>query len=256
MSPFVIATIFVSVVLTSFISGILGMAGGMILMGVLLALLPLTQAMLLHGMVQMAANGWRAWLWRAHIAWPATRYYILGALLALGALMLLRLVVSKPVGFIVIGCTPFITMLLPKKMVLNIDKPTHAGFCGLASSCLQLTGGVSGPVLDSFFIHSALNKHGIVATKAITQSFGHMLKIAYFGGFASIISSTATPTSAPIAPWIIIIAVALAFVGTNLSRRILDGLDEAKFRSYTRTVISVIGAGYLTAGLLMLLNSN
>lgn len=256
MSPFVIATIFVSVILTSFISGILGMAGGMILMGVLLALLPLTQAMLLHGMVQMAANGWRAWLWRAHIAWPVTRHYIAGATLALLAFMLVLLVVSKPVGFIILGLTPFITLLLPRKWTLTVDKPLHAGFCGLISTGLQLTAGVSGPVLDSFFIHSALNKHGIVATKAITQSFGHMLKIAYFGGFASIISSTTMPVITPIAPWIIITAVALAFLGTNLSKRVLDGLDEAKFRSYTRAVIMVIGAGYLIAGIFMLLNSN
>ncbi len=253
MSPIVIATIFASVVITSFISGILGMAGGMILMGVLLAVLPLTQALLLHGMVQMAANGWRAWLWRAHISWPIARNYMIGATVALGAFMLVRLVVSKPASFIILGCTPFISLLLPKQMRLCVDKPLHAWLCGFVSSLLQLAAGVSGPILDSFFVHSALKKHGVVATKAITQTFGHMLKVAYFGGFISIVAAQNTAVeAATTAPWIIICAVALAFVGTNLSRRVLDGMDEAKFRRYTRTVIMVIGAGYLLAGFSML----
>ena len=41
ISLFVVAALAFSTLATSFISGILGMAGGMILMGVLLALLPL-----------------------------------------------------------------------------------------------------------------------------------------------------------------------------------------------------------------------
>jgi hypothetical protein len=45
---------------TSFISGLLGMAVGMMLMGILLALLPLRAAMMLHCISQLSANGWRA----------------------------------------------------------------------------------------------------------------------------------------------------------------------------------------------------
>ena len=49
-----------AVLFTSFLSGIFGMAGGMILMGLLLAMLPVATAMLLHGITQLASNGWRA----------------------------------------------------------------------------------------------------------------------------------------------------------------------------------------------------
>ena len=50
-----------SILSTAFISGIFGMAGGMILMGILLAMMPVAAAMVLHGVTQMASNGWRAW---------------------------------------------------------------------------------------------------------------------------------------------------------------------------------------------------
>jgi hypothetical protein len=43
---------------TAFLSGILGMAGGMILMGALLALLPVADAMVLHGMSDADFRNW------------------------------------------------------------------------------------------------------------------------------------------------------------------------------------------------------
>ena len=58
--PLTFAAIAVTVLTTSFISGILGMAGGMILMAVLLALL-LLAAMMLHGHHQPRIQSVREW---------------------------------------------------------------------------------------------------------------------------------------------------------------------------------------------------
>ena len=58
--------------LTSFLSGIFGMAGGMILLGVLLILLDVAPAMVLFGVTQFASNGWRAALWRRFVAVAAS----------------------------------------------------------------------------------------------------------------------------------------------------------------------------------------
>src|SRR5436305_10335448 len=95
-----------STLVTSFISGILGMAGGMILMGILLALLPLPAAMMLHGITQLASNGWRALLWRSQVNWRMLRGYIIGALVALAAFEMVRIVVGKPIALILLGLTP------------------------------------------------------------------------------------------------------------------------------------------------------
>src|SRR5437016_14570695 len=77
MTPLLIAALGLLMVATAFLSGLFGMAGGLILIGVLLALMPLPTAMVLHAITQMASNGWRALLWRAHIRRrPAARYLI------------------------------------------------------------------------------------------------------------------------------------------------------------------------------------
>ena len=80
------AALAASVLSTSFVSGVFGMAGGMILMGLLLSLMPLAPAMALHGITQIASNVARAWLWRQHINWPIVARYAAGALIAVLAL--------------------------------------------------------------------------------------------------------------------------------------------------------------------------
>ena len=60
--PLALAVIAVTILATSFISGIFGMAGGLILLGVLLVFMDVAPAMVLFGAIQTAANGWRATL--------------------------------------------------------------------------------------------------------------------------------------------------------------------------------------------------
>lgn len=76
--------VFSSVLATSFLSGIFGMLGGLILMGLLLIVLPVPAAMSLHAVTQMAANGWRAVLWHRHLIWKVVPGYLLGALFIFG----------------------------------------------------------------------------------------------------------------------------------------------------------------------------
>ena len=83
MTPLMISALGLLMVATAFLSGLFGMAGGLILIGVLLTILPLPSAMVLHAITQMASNGWRAFLWRAHIRWRPVFVYLIGCALAL-----------------------------------------------------------------------------------------------------------------------------------------------------------------------------
>ncbi len=53
-----------TILVSSFISGVFGMAGGMILLGVLLNYFDVPSAMILFSIIQFCANGWRAYQWR------------------------------------------------------------------------------------------------------------------------------------------------------------------------------------------------
>jgi hypothetical protein len=50
-----------------------------------------------------------------------------------------------------------------------------------------------------------------------------------------------------------VMMVALAFVGTTFSRFVLEKMDDASFRKWTRWTVMAIGVVYLFSGTLMLL---
>jgi len=233
---------------TSFISGILGMAGGMILMGVLLAVLPLPAAMMLHGITQLAANGWRALMLRHEIDWRVFRGYAWGSLAALGLFAAVQLVVSKPIALVAMGLAPFLGLALPERLHLNVERRGHSSACGFACTALALTAGISGPILDIFFVRSRMVRQRVVATKAITQSLTHLAKIAYFGGIVA-------AGGAAVEPWIAATMVILAFAGTSLSRRVLERMSDASFRLWTRRTVMALGLLYLGSGVMALVRA-
>lgn len=246
MSPLLLYSILaVAALATSFVSGILGMAGGMILMGILLALLPLPVAMMLHGITQLASNAWRALLWRHEVDWRVFRGYAAGALAATLFFAVVELVVSKPIALIVMGLTPFITLALPDKLHLNVERRGHPFSCGVVCSALSLTAGVSGPILDVFFVRSKMGRHAVVATKALTQSLSHVLKIIYFGGVVAVGGGN-------VDAWLATLMVLLAFAGTSLSRRVLERMDDESFRFWTRWTVMTLGIFYLASGVVLL----
>jgi len=239
------AALAASILSTAFISGIFGMAGGMILMGILLVLMPLAAAMVLHGTTQMASNGWRAWLWREYIKWPVVAWYATGAVLAACTLAAISFVPSKPTTLIVLGLMSFIGLLVPCRFAPDILRRVDSVGCGGFCTLLQLTTGVSGPIFDVFFLKSQLDRREVVATKAAIQVLGHSLKVIYFGPVLA--------AGAEVPPAAVILAILLAPLGTQLSRRILDAISDAQFRSWTRRLIAAIGALCVFQGALLLL---
>src|SRR5690242_2456878 len=153
-----------TVVSTAFISGIFGMAGGMILLGILLMMLPVPAAMVLHGVTQMASNAYRAWLWRSHIRWRVVLRYGAGAMaLAVLALLAGQYAPSRAASLILLGLTPFIGLVMPKRIAPDVARGSHGIGCGLVCTLLQLLTGVSGPILDVFFARSEFDRKIMIA---------------------------------------------------------------------------------------------
>ena len=139
MTPLLMAALGLLMVATAFLSGLFGMAGGLILIGVLLTILPLPSAMVLHAITQMASNGWRAFLWRAHIRWRPVAIYLIGCALALGAWSITRYVPDKPIALLLLGVTPFRARLTPKGLKPITESIAQGGFYGFICIVRMLT---------------------------------------------------------------------------------------------------------------------
>jgi uncharacterized membrane protein YfcA len=245
ITPPLIAALGAAVLSTSFISGIFGMAGGMILIGLLLLMMPLAAAMVLHGVTQTASNGWRAWLWREHIRWRVVAWYSVGAVVAVLGFALIQATPSKPVALITLGLLSLVGLTLPAQIAPDVARPRHAVLCGTVCVALQFVAGVSGPIFDVFFVRSAGGRREIIATKAAIQTLGHSLKAAYFAQLLTGDGQMITPLAA-------MLAVSFAVIGTQLSRTVLDAISDAHFRQWTRALIAVIATVYLVHGAVLL----
>ena len=231
------------VILTSTLSGIFGMAGGMILMGVLAAFLPVPTAMVLHAVTQMASNGSRAWLLRHDIEWQVVWRYIGGALPALGLFLWLGVVADKATLYIVMGATPLIVAALPATISLSITSRPVAVGCGFVVAGAHLLAGVSGPLLDVFFVRGRLTRHEVIGTKALTQTLSHLLKLGYFGAWISTTDRVHVPVG------VFVAVVLAATLGSALGKRVLQRLSDRHFRRYSLWLVRVLACLALTAGL-------
>jgi len=245
MGAAAIGIIAVTILATSFVSGIFGMAGGLILLGVLLILLDVAPAMILFGTIQTAANGWRAALWRRHVHWSIIWRYLVGACAAFAIMRAISFVPDKAMLYLGLGLIPFAAYALPKALTPDITRPWGPYICGFVILVLQLLAGATGHILDIFFQKSALDRREIVGTKAVTQTTGHLMRIAYFGSFAS-------AYDASIPGWPYGGALLLAVIGTALAGFVLDRMPDLNFRIWSRRVTIAISLVYLTRGLWLL----
>lgn len=231
-------------VFTALLSGIFGMAGGMVLIGVLLFLLPLPAAMVLHAVTQMASNGWRAVLWWRHIQWRMTACYLVGCAAAVGVWSLTLYVPGKATALLMLGCSPFVLRAIPARLLPATLGPGQAVMGGVVCMGLMLLTGVTGPLMDQLFLRSPWNRRQIVATKASCQVFGHGLKLLYFGGLIDQAGS--------VEPWMMGVAVVASMIGTSLGRFVLERLSDGQFRTWAGRLITVLGLYYVGYGLLLL----
>jgi uncharacterized membrane protein YfcA len=241
MSPLVIALLCLTMVATSFLSGIFGMAGGMILIGVLLALMPLPQAMVLHAVTQMASNGWRGLLWWKYIRWRPAAAYVVGCIIVLSLWSFARYVPDKPVALLLLGVTPFLARLTPQGFQPDPTSSLQCAAYGVVCMTLLLMTGVSGPLLDTFFLGGGkMDRREIVATKAACQVFGHAAKLLYFGGIVE--------QAGQLDPLVAGLAILASAIGTTLSTRVLHAMSDGQYRLWANRIVTSIALYYVGYG--------
>ena len=235
-----IAIIGATILISSFISGTFGMAGGMVLLGVLLIYFPVATAMVVFSIVQFVANAWRALLWWRYVRWSIFLQYAVGGLVAFAILRLIAYVPDKATVYVLLGLMPFAVEILPAHARPNIEWRGVPYITGFLTTVVQFMAGVGGPFLDVFFQKSMLDRKTTLATKAVTQSFSHILRGAYFGSLGA--------AHALEQPWLYAAAIAVAIAGTSLTPIVIERMTDHGFRQWTRGIILTVSAVYLARG--------
>jgi uncharacterized protein len=222
---------------TSFIAGIFGMAGGMILLGVLLIYFDVATAMVVFSLLQVSANLSRIVLWRKFIIWPIFFQFAAGGIVAFGIMRLIAFIPDKTVVYLVLGGMPFLVEALPRAWRPNIEWRFVPYISGFLTTIVLLIAGSGGLFLDVFFQKSQLDRKTTVATKASAHTFGHVFRIGYFaplGGTVDVL---------PL--WAVASAIVLAIGSTALAPLVLNRMTDHGFRQWTRAIILVVSTTYL-----------
>jgi uncharacterized protein len=236
MSPSVLAVIAATIVFSSFLSGIFGMAGGMVLLGVLLNYFDVATGMIFFSIIQLFANGWRVVQWRRYVLWPIFGWYVVGAMFAFACMWAIALVPDKATVYLALGLMPFAVEALPAAMRPNIEWKGVPLVTGVAATVVQVLAGVGGLFLDIFFQKSTLDRKTTNATKAVAQTFSHVVRALYFGSLSGV-------GDAPL--WATGPAILLAIAGTSLAPLVIERMTDHGFRQWSRAIIFAISVVYL-----------
>jgi uncharacterized membrane protein YfcA len=183
-------------------------------------------------------------LWRRYVRWSAVTPYILGCAAALLLWSLWRYVPSKPVALLLLGLAPFLARLAPASYRPNPESVRQGTIYGAACMTLILLTGVSGPLIDTFFLGGKLDRREIVATKAMCQIFGHAAKLIYFGAVIE--------QAASVDPIVAGLAVIASMIGTSLAAKVLLAMTDRQYRSWANRIITAIAGYYVAHGTLMI----
>ncbi len=240
------------------ISGMFGMLGGIIFMGILLSLGSVASAMVVHGAVQGLANISRVIILRRFVRWDLYAAIIAGMIPLIILFSFVRLVPSKSFIFICLGLLALLVWVPHRKLPLDITNKTHAFFCGASLIALNLSAGISGPAQDLFYTHAPLNRQEIVALKALNMFSAHCIKIIYFGWAlwqeTQSQNTLLLPTNidhimanAPL--WFYGSTIIATILGTVIGTSLLARLSSHHFQTISRYLITLIGLIYLARGL-------
>ncbi|WDR06799.1 sulfite exporter TauE/SafE family protein [Devosia rhodophyticola] len=245
MSMVIAGAMLMAVFFTAMLSGIFGMAGGLILLWLLFLLMPVATAIAVQGIIQIVANGSRAWFSRHYIDWKILAITTSGLVVAALALVLINYKPNLVAASIAIGLLPILIWIPNHWLALDASKPHHAFAAGIISGALNLGAGASGPTVDMFFIRTMMDRRTVIATKAAIQVLSHAFKIAFYWSAASSLGQT---------EWLaVLIAVPFSIFGTSAGKFLLERMTDVHFRRWTRYVVTAIGLFYLGRAILVLL---
>ena len=223
-------------VLTAMLSAIVGMAGGIALLGVMLFFYDPLIAIPIHGVVQLVSNGSRTFVQRRHVRWSILGYYSVLALPAGFAGLLVARQIPPDALKAAIGVFVLVATWRPSTLMLgrhpeNTDANRRFLVLGGVVGALNILIGATGPLIAPFFLNLGLTRHALIGTKAACQAIGHGFKTLVFaiGGFAY---STYALVIAPMIP--------AAVLGTWLGSRVLDYVNEVWFTRLYKGVLTLV----------------
>jgi len=238
-----IVILILSAFISSAISAVIGMGGGVVLLGIMALIIPEGYMVIaLHGVIQLVSNTTRTYIFRKYLNKNIIKIFFIGAIIGLCISAYIIYILTQffevssaneiKTDFLkpIIGV--FIIWYLFLKKSLTIENTRSFFYAGGLSGLSTVFIGATGPLIAPFFLNNQFNKNVIIANKAACQMITHFFKIPLFVYFFNVNYIENYYILLPL-----IIAV---FFGTNLGKKILGFIPEQTFRKLFKMVLFII----------------
>ncbi len=227
-----ISLLALSSLITSVVAGFTGMAGGVMMIALMMMILPPTLVVPLHGIVQLFSNAFRVFVLRRSVHRRTMKFFLSGAVLG-GCLgyFLIREVTHSEWFLAVVCALLFYTVFKPKRM--PDIKLNAVGFflLGTFTAAIGPLVGTVGPFLAPFFVRDDFPQETIVASKGAAQATVHIIKIPIFLSL-----QFAYQDHLPH----MLSMIATAYIGTWLGVRLLQRADRQLFLRVIKITLFLI----------------
>lgn len=216
---------------TSIISATVGMAGGTVLLSIMLLFLQPSVVIPLHAGNQLISNFSRCWLLRNHIKWKFfTPFAVASVFGNIFAAILIKDTLDLAHGTIFIALMILYSVFKPAKLPTFTPKGKGFFAIGLFIGFLGMFIGATGLILGMAFVRDDLNKEEILATQGSMQTLNHLLKILGFLwlGFNYV-------------PWLFPLGLMMlaSIIGTNYGVSLLKNIPDHIFKLIFKTILVI-----------------
>jgi len=233
----------ISAFITSAVSAVIGMGGGIILLGIMAIIIPEGYMVIaLHGIIQLFSNTTRTYIFREYLKKDIIIEFTKGAIIGLSISVLIivliihffnvdsanqiKVEILKPlIGLFILW---YLFLKKSKKITYRRSFTLIGGISGISTVFI----GATGPLIAPFFLDGQLTKNNIIANKAACQMITHLGKIPLFIFFFNVDYINEYQTLLPL-----IVAV---FIGTNLGKKVLQFIPEHIFTILFKITLTII----------------
>jgi uncharacterized membrane protein YfcA len=175
------AFIVLAIIVSSVISSVTGMAGGILMFTSMGVYIPMNPLIAIHGTVQLFANASRCWFLRRALLPAMCLPFAIGAIIgAAVTTVFIARYLTELIPLLILCLLIGYTLFKPSRMPDLRIRDKNFFWVGIATGSLGIIAGAVDPLLAAFFLRDDLAKEEVVANKSMMQLVTHLTKIPAF----------------------------------------------------------------------------
>ena len=216
---------------TSLLTSIFSVGGGIIMLVALAQSFAPGTLIPLHGAIQLSNNLSRTFVYRKFFKWYLIQNILVATTIgSVGGILLFGAIPEEALIWLIAGTILFFTWAPLDNFILSIMK--NDWFCGLISGFAGIFIGANGPLVTAYMRTKNLNPESLVANHGAVMIYQHSIKILlfiYFFGFSI----------GEYFFFILILAIA-GFAGAVLAKAIISLIPHESFNIALKILLSFL----------------